>query len=399
MPQLKVKAGSTVILHGPASALLINGKASILDHQLKLKKRVVVKSWRSRPIYVEEDSVIECVHGEGGGFEVLDVDTIPTEWRGIVKELNSWKGLIAVYGGVDSGKTSLATLIANNLVKLYGVSAYIDLDLGQSNICPPTTIGYVKLKRTVPDISTLRMDCGEVVGYTSPTPLVEKHVKRAEKIISKLRSEGVEACVADLDGWVSGSQAIKHKLMLFEILKPRLILSIGSLPSELRSLCEDIGSEVRELPPPLRVRKREPSARRRLRSMAYSRFLRNSILRKIPISWAKVEDLMEIGDVQEISSRIMKLVSTYVEENDLIIDLKGLKALEELSKKGIGVLSYLYDLADNFSGIGLLMAFNANKNYLKIYTPFKQQVKRMIIGSILLSADGEELCAIPPNVL
>jgi len=133
--------------------------------------------------------------------------------------------------------------------------------------------------------------------------------------------------------------------------------------------------------------------------MAYSRFLRNSILRKIPISWAKVEDLMEIGDVQEISSKIMKLVSTYIEENDLIIDLKGLKALEELSKKGIGVLSYLYDLADNFSGIGLLMAFNANKNYLKIYTPFKQQVKRMIIGSILLSADGEELCAIPPNVL
>ena len=84
MPQLKVKAGSTVILHGPASALLINGKASILDHQLKLKKRVIVKSWRSRPIYVEEDSVIECVHGEGGGFEVLDVDTIPTEWREVV---------------------------------------------------------------------------------------------------------------------------------------------------------------------------------------------------------------------------------------------------------------------------------------------------------------------------
>ena len=102
--------------------------------------------------------------------------------------------------------------------------------------------------------------------------------------------------------------------------------------------------------------------------MAYSRFLRNSILRKIPISWAKVEDLMEIGDVQEISSRIMKLVSTYIEENDLIIDLKGLKALEELSKKGIGVLSYLYDLADNFSGIGLLMAFNANKNYCLLYT-------------------------------
>ncbi|RLG09189.1 MAG: hypothetical protein DRN68_02190 [Thaumarchaeota archaeon] len=399
MPQLKVKAGSTVILYGPASALLISGKASILDHQLKLKKRVVVKSWRSRPIYVEDDSVIECIHGEGGGFEVLDVDTVPVEWRKIVEELNSWKGLIAVYGGVDSGKTSLATLIANNLVKLYGVSAYIDLDLGQSNICPPTTIGYVKLKRTVPDISTLRMDCGEVVGYTSPTPLVEKHVKEAEKLIKKLRDEGIETCVTDLDGWVSGSQAIEHKLMLFKILKPKLILSIGSLPSELRSLCEDIGAEVRELPPPLRVRKREPSARRRLRSMAYSRFLRNSILRKIPISWARVEDLMGVGDVQEISSKIMKLVSTYIEENDLIIDLKDLKALEELSKKGVGILSYLYDLGDSFSGIGLLMAFNAKKNYLKIYTPFKQQVKRMVIGSILLSADGEELYTIPPNML
>ena len=45
------------------------------------------------------------------------------------------------------------------------------------------------------------------------------------------------------------------------------------------------------------------------------------------------------------------------------------------------------------------MAFNADKNYLKIYTPFKQQVKRMVIGSILLSTDGEELYAIPPNML
>ena len=133
--------------------------------------------------------------------------------------------------------------------------------------------------------------------------------------------------------------------------------------------------------------------------MAYSRFLRNSVLRRIPISWARVEDLMRVGDVQEISSRILKLISTYIEENDLIIDSKDLKALEELSKRGVGVLSYLYDLADNFSGIGLLTAFNPDKNYLKIYTPFKHQVKRIVIGSILLSSDGEELYAIPPNML
>ena len=81
------------------------------------------------------------------------------------------------------------------------------------------------------------------------------------------------------------------------------------------------------------------------------------------------------------------------------MDSKGLKALEEISKKGIGVLSYLYDLEDSFSGIGLLMAFNPDKNYLKIYTPFKHQVKRIVIGSILLSSDGEELYTIPPNML
>ena len=327
------------------------------------------------------------------------MDTIPAEWREVARKLDSWSGLIAVYGGVDSGKTSLATLIVNNLIKLYGTSAYIDLDLGQSNICPPTTIGYVKLRRTVPDISALRMDCGEVIGYTSPTPLVEKHIEKAERIVNRLRSEGVEACAADLDGWVSGDHAIRHKLMLFKILRPRLVLSIGGLPNELRDLCENIGSDIRDLPRPSRVRKREPSARRRLRSMAYSRFLRNSILRKIPISWTEVEDLTGTGDVQEISSRIAKLVSTYIEENDLIVNSKGLRALEELSKKGIGLLSYLYDSADNFSGIGLLMAFNPDKNYLKIYTPFKHQVKRIIIGSILLSADGEELYAIPPNML
>ena len=54
-------------------------------------------------------------------------------------------------------------------------------------------------------------------------------------------------------------------------------------------------------------------------------------------------------------------------------------------------MSYLYDLDDVFVGIGLLLGFNPEKNYLKILTPYTKQIKRILVGSILLSIEGEEV--------
>ena len=398
MERVEVEAGKTLVVNGPASISLIEGKASILGYNMSPKRLIVVRSWRSRPVYVEEDSTFECTCGEGGGLEVIEGDTVPMEWRKAVLEIgkSEKRAVVSVYGSADSGKTSLATLAANTLASSSG-AIYLDLDVGQSSICPPTTIGYVFLKRAVPDVSVLRAEDGEVVGYTSPTPLASKHVEATRRLLRRaVKRRGETHVISDFDGWASGEGAVSHKLMLLDILKSTHLLSIGALPNGLREFCEENGVEFRELPPPLKVRKREPGARKRLREMCYERFLRKSTVRRLQASWVELRDIGGEERPRQVLDRALKLAAAYIEESGLVVDAEGPELLEELAKERVGVLSYVYGLDDRFAGIGLLMALNPSKNYLKIYTPFQAQIKRLVVGSIILSASGEELYSTPP---
>lgn len=390
-------AGKTLIVNGPASIRLLEGSASILGCPLSSKKPVVVKSWRSRPVYAHEDSKLEYTFGEGGSVEEVDGNTVPDDWMEAVEELTREYVVVAIYGASDSGKTSLATLAANLLASSRGSSIFFDLDVGQSSICAPTTIGYVRLRHPVPDISQLRMEEGEAVGYVSPTPLVERHLKAISKIYHVLRSKfpGVSV-VADLDGWVGGGGALEHKLKLLDILKPTHVFSLGAAPSKLRDYCDERGARLVELSQPPRVRKRSLEVRRRLREMAYERFLRKSVVRTIQASWVELVSAVGERRLQDILSTIGRVVSGYAEEKGVLVD-EGPSELEEVAKnERAGILSYTYDLEERFAGIGLLMALNPRKNQLRIYTPFQAQMRRIVIGTILLSTEGVELYSIPP---
>jgi len=396
MSKVKVSKGNTLLLHGPASAILIEGKASVLGCPLSSRRRLIVKSWRSRPIYAEEDSVIDVAYGEGGGFEIVEGDTIPSEWRSFAEKASERPSCVCVYGGVDSGKTSLATLIANNIVRRNGSAIYLDLDLGQSNICPPTTVGYTILRMPCPDISYHRMEFGEIVGYTSPTPIVEKHIEAVRKLMSHISEKypgiGVSA---DFDGWTSGIQALKHKEILLSILRPSILAAIGDMPDELRESCEKLGIEYEILPPPRSVRKRPQEARKRLREIAYERFLRKAIVRKMPISWVRIRTTTGLEGPERIMKHIQDLLLRYSEYSGEILD-ETIDVLEELAKKKIGVLSYLRDPNGAFSGIGLLTSFDPRRNYFRILTPYDAQIGELIIGTILLSVEGEEVYAESP---
>ena len=397
MSELRVEAGKTVVVKGPASIALVEGRANILGYPMNPKRPVVVKSWRARPVYVEENSLFKYTCGEGGGVEVVDGDTVPPEWREAVSEITQLgKVTVSVYGSIDSGKTSLATLAANYLAA-GSEAAYLDLDIGQSSVCPPTTIGYVYLRRPVPEISALRAEEGEAVGYTSPAPLVARHVEACRRLLERMRERrGEVSVVADLDGWVSGGAAVSHKLMLMETVKPTHILSIGEVPGEVRRFSEENGVELKELPQPPIVRRREPEARKRLREMSYERFLRRSAVRRLQASWVELESIGGERRPRTVFEKAVGLASSYLEEQGLIADAEGPKLLEELARKRVGILSYVYGLDGRFRAIGLLMALNLQKNYLKIYTPFQEQIKRLVVGSIVLSASGEELYSTPP---
>lgn len=383
-------------MNGPASVRLVEGNATIFGCPLSHRKNIVIKSWRSRPVHSLTDCNIEYTFGEGGSIEEVEGNTIPDEWLNVSQVISSRdKVTVMVMGASDSGKTSLATLICNSLMLNNKDTVFFDLDLGQSNICSPTTIGYVRLKTPIPDLSYLRAENMDVVGYTSPTPLVLRHLEVAGKLYRKLKESYPDSStVVDVDGWISGEAAIKHKIELMKILNPDFLLLISDTIKEIEEYCYENSIELRKLPPSITVRKRSLEARRKLREMMFERFLRKSILRTIPSTWIELKYINGEVRPHKLSSIINKLITKYSEENGIILE----GGLEELFKEHrIGVLSYVYDTDYKFVSIGLLTSLNLEKKMLKIYTPFQQQIKQIVLTSILLSIDGAESYSTSPH--
>lgn len=398
MPIHELKSGKTLIVNGPASIKLLEGKASILGYILPLKKQIVIRSWRSRPVYAIEDSRIEYTFGEGGSIEEIEGNTIPDEWLSTVRGISELdKSTVMFMGSPDSGKTSLATLGANTILSIKKSCVYVDLDVGQSSICPPTTIGYVSLKNPIPDISYVKAENMEAVGYTSPTPLVAKHIESSQKLYNSLTvKHSVPNLVIDVDGWVSGEGAIYHKKELVKIFNPTHLLVIQDADPELEDFCKELSIDVRKLPLPVMVRKRSLEARKKLREMMYERFLRKSVIRTLPISWIELKYITGENRIHRIASLINKLITHFAEDKGIVIE----EGLDEVCRKyRAGILCHLYDVGYTFSGIGLLTMFNPKKNQLKIYTPFQAQIKQMVLTSLLVTAEGSELFSTPPQVL
>ncbi|MCD6420934.1 MAG: hypothetical protein J7L17_00800, partial [Thaumarchaeota archaeon] len=139
-------------------------------------------------------------------------------------------------------------------------------------------------------------------------------------------------------------------------------------------------------------------ARKRLREIAYERFLRKAVVRRIPISWVKLKAVTGFDDPEKIRGYVWKIIREYSEESGEVFDNEK-EALEELAKKRIGLLSYLRDVNGVFSGIGLLTSLDFKRNYLRIVTPYSGQIGELILGAILLSIDGEEVYSSPSILL
>lgn len=151
---IHISPHSTLIVKGPASARVLEGVVEVYGYSPGHKERIVVKPWKSLPFYSEAGAVMEVLLGEGGAAEVVEGTTIPHEWVDLASRLGS-RFRVMVIGGVDVGKTSLLTYLYNRLVTGGGI-AVADLDVGQSEICPPTTMGLAAGTRPTASLSTLK---------------------------------------------------------------------------------------------------------------------------------------------------------------------------------------------------------------------------------------------------
>jgi polynucleotide 5'-hydroxyl-kinase GRC3/NOL9 len=415
-----VQGGNTIIISGPASAMVLEGTVAILGGNLIVEEKIVVRRGKALPLEAEETSVLDIVLGTDANVYDVEGSTIPDSWRTVTEEVLSRPKpcTVMVLGDIDSGKTSFSTYLINSSLKSQGKPAIVDADLGQSDVGPPTSIGFSVISEPVADLFSAKPAAIIFTGRTSSNGITQLVVSSITSIMKQIPERIVDLTVINTDGWIEGDEAHTYKAKLIRKTEPNLIVGIqrnAELESILHSL-EEEGFHVLRAVTSSSVKQRDLGERRALREQSYKKYLGKPTVRNLHLNWITLEytplslgtsvDLQRMKALEkalqrqivycEESSRTLYIVVNYREN----IDEATFVTMESLFQKDVylvregeeeGLLVGLLNNDRDFLGIGIISKLDYNNRTLKIKTAYKDTVNVVQFGRVKINEAGKEL--------
>lgn len=134
-------------------------------------------------------------------------------------------GSVMLIGAMDTGKSTLGRALAAAALAAGRTVAYIDADIGNSTIGPPTCVGLRVLRRPE-DLGTLDpADMLHFVGAISP----DRHVLQQVIATARLAEEGrtqADLAIIDTTGTVSGVVGETLKYHKAELIRPDRVVAL-----------------------------------------------------------------------------------------------------------------------------------------------------------------------------
>lgn len=146
----------------------------------------------------------------------------------VIERALARRGVAVLLGGLDVGKSTLARRMAAAGVGMGLTVAYLDADVGQSTVGPPTTIG-LRLCRTASDLEPDALRTGDhlaFVGATSPQGHLLPLVAGTRTMLDRARAEGADVVVVDTTGLVSGVYGQILKFNKLSVLQADLVVGL-----------------------------------------------------------------------------------------------------------------------------------------------------------------------------
>ena len=412
------KKGTTLLVDGPASVSLLSGKISVLGAPLRISEKLVVREGKRLPLWVKKRVTLELMLGEGASINEVDEGTVPSSWDDAAKEILSLNKpvTVMVIGGMDSGKTSFCTFLANETVMKKWRTSVIDADLGQSDVGPPSTVGFNFVTEPVKDLFEIDAQDAVFVGSTSPSGAINKVIEGLIQLKDGVMEAGADFLVINTDGWVEGEEAAAYKVRLAEKVGPSAVVGMQR-SNELTPILDSLhGVKVFVIDSPQLIQPRSREKRKLLRELSYKKYLKRAKLHSLSLNWVKVKDsLFGAGGPlpRKRLETLMNLLGTrpiYSEETvtAILVVLSKSKAVTEEHIKDVeeyfgkrvkviregdeeGLLVGLKDEEDNFLGIGILHGVDYKRRVLKVYTPVSEKVSMLCFGQIKLDKNCREI--------
>ena len=199
------------------------------------------------------------------------------QYEAVVERVSATGRVAVLIGGMDSGKSTLGRKIAGAAVRAGRTVAYIDADLGQKTVGPPTSV-TLRVLREAADADQEAMTRPEglyFVGSTSPQGQLLPLVVGTGRLLTRAWDEGADLVVVDTSGLVSGVYGQLLKYHKIELLEPDVVIGLQrgeELDPILGIVHRFFDSEVVELPVDPEVRSLSVEERARNREAAFARY-------------------------------------------------------------------------------------------------------------------------------
>lgn len=202
---------------------------------------------------------------------------LPWNSRDLLENLAQLKPAVVYFlGGNDTGKTTLITWVANQLL---GTSlAILDTDIGQSSVLP-LTISLLRAERPFSSFSELPTVEQEFIPGYNLVRNLERNARTMGELAREARS-WAQYCLVDTTGFVGGP-GIHLKRREIEEVQPDLIVALHR-SDELRPILKDLKCHLLLFPVPSWMGKKSEAERRKRRNQKLSSYFQGSNLREIP---------------------------------------------------------------------------------------------------------------------
>ncbi len=304
--------------------------------------------------------------------------------------------LTVLIGDSDTGKTSLATAVANALLAGGDRVGVVDADLGQSEIGPPTMIGLGRLARPVQRLTEAEVVGLFFVGAISPPGHLLPTVIGTKRMVEKAFALGLDRVVVDTSGLVQGEIGRILKQGKIDLLDPDLVVCIER-SRECEHILRPYGSGTRpkivRLPPDPAARRRSPEERRLHRERALQRYfaparqcvldLSRVTLREPALFMGEALSAREIEELAALAGEMTLWAERRGSELTLVTsDPLPAPRLREIEGRSGSLLLSSYSL-DDFQerlaglddrsretlGLGIVRSFDPAKQVVVIETP------------------------------
>jgi polynucleotide 5'-hydroxyl-kinase GRC3/NOL9 len=407
-------AGEHFVAQGPVAFRVAAGKVDACGAELPVGKSCSVPAGYRLPLSALAKTELSVLSGSVEAFGKVPVSSVPEAVAKAAAGLRDARTILVV-GGIDAGKSFFCTYLANRFFAAGRRVSVIDLDLGQSDVGPPYSVGLVALNDPAPVLSALPASALYFVGGTgSPAGREATVLEGLRRALVKARSEkDPDHVIINTPGWIDGPGGLAFQKAVYEAAAPdRLVALQRGKEAEPATAWAPPDSVLRLASPPAAasVSTEQRTAYRRELVRRYYAARRLLVL---PFQHVRTErGLFLSGQPQRtVLEKILYAELLRDRDREVLVAVREPLNAEEVDKarREYGAVRLrqftagseahlqvgLANAAGDTLALGAVRRFDFANQFMEFWTPLpvgkENQVKLVQFGGLRVTTDGEEL--------